>query len=146
MKHIVRCILSSLSALVLFSSCANYTMTRDQLYSTIKNGSPREAIAAHAMPLYSSGPYRANGVREIVCTDKKGNTHTLMNSPQIEMRITDTNGHKHYFYFDTVYLLDSVFVGSNSRIFNGHRRIHYANIKKVEVQNGRKAYYYSSAL
>lgn len=121
------------------ASCATYTMTPQQLYTTLQSGTPRQATSS--LSFYGKQHYTTNGLREIVCTDKKGNTKTLINSPQIEMRITDTNGHRHNFFFDTISLEDAVFRGSNSRLLNTYRSIHFANIRKVEVQNGRKAYY-----
>lgn len=59
------------------------------------------------------------------------------------MRITDVKNKKHIFYFDTVTIEDSTFTGMNSRALAAFKSIRYADIKKVEVQNGGKPYYYA---
>ncbi len=129
------------SLLVLFSSCATYTMTPQQLYDQIHSATPKEVSTEHSMQI-GSRTYTANGVKEIACTDKHGNAVTLTNSPSIEMKIKDKKNHRHIFYFDTINLQDSTFTGLNSRILGTRKSISYADIKTVEVQNGHKAYHY----
>lgn len=92
---------------VLFTSCATYTMTPQQLFDQIHNATPEEVSTQHAMPI-GSRTYMANGVKEIICTDKHGNTYALHNSPAVEMRIKDKKNHRHIFYFDTINLRDSL--------------------------------------
>lgn len=123
------------------TSCANYTMTREQLYAQIHNATPQEVTTQHSMAI-GSRTYMANGVKEITCTDKHGKPAILHNSPQIEMLIRDKKNHRHVFYFDTISLQDSTFTGLNSRILGTKKSIDYADIKTVKVQNGGKAYHY----
>jgi len=126
---------------VLFTSCASYTMTPQELFEQVHNATPEEVSTQHALPI-GSRTYTANGVKEIACRDKHGKPVTLHNSPQIEMRIKDKKGHRHIFYFDTINLQDSTFSGLNSRILGTRKSIDFADIKTVEVQNGGKAYHY----
>jgi len=87
--------------------------------------------------------YMANGVEEIICTDKHGEAYSLENSPSIEMGIRDKKGQSHIFYFDTINLQDSTFTSMKSRILGTRKSINFADIKTVEAQNGRKAYRYA---
>jgi hypothetical protein len=129
---------------VLFlNSCATYTMTREQLYSQIHNADPEQVTTKHSA-MIGQQRYMANGVKEIECTDKHGDRVKFPNSPKVEMRITDNRKHKHIFYFDTIILEDSTFTGMNSRILATRKSVRYEDIKKVEVQKGAKAYYYSN--
>lgn len=128
---------------ILFSSCATYTMTREQLFDQIHSATPEEVTTAHAIPI-GSRTYKANGVKEITCSDKHGKMVKIINSPRVEMKIKDTRNHRHVFYFDTIILEDSTFTGMNSRILGTRKSIRYADIKKVEVQDGGKAYHYKN--
>jgi hypothetical protein len=117
-------------------------MSPEQLYTQIHEATPRN-VATKLSGGIGTQRYSANGVREITCFDKDGNEVTFPNSPRVEVKITCNNGKKRYFYFDTILLEDSVFSGCNSRILDTRREVKYADIKKVELQKGAKAYYYS---
>jgi len=140
-------------AAVLLSACATYTIPREQLYSMLKNATPDTVTTKHAATgtigitgaMYTGDKYLSNGVKTIACYDKQGSEVTFANSPKVEMRITTNNGRKHIFYFDSVILQDSTFRGYNSRIFRTKISVKYADIKKVEVQKGAKAYYYAGS-
>ena len=136
-------IIISAITLLFLNSCATYTMTREQLYAQIHDANPERVTTKHSA-MIGQQRYMANGVKEIECTDKHGNPVKFPNSPKVEMRVTDNRNRKHNFYFDTIILEDSTFTGMNSRIFATRRSVSYANIKKVEVQKGAKAFYYSN--
>lgn len=84
----------------------------------------------------------ANPIEYIKCVDKDNNPFELKNSPSIEIRFTRNNNKKTIFYFDYVYLQDSMIIGSKSRFFNMKRSIPLNDIKKIEVQNGHKKFKY----
>jgi len=124
------------------SSCATYRMSREQLFAQIYNATPESATTRHSA-MIGTQRYTTNGVKEIRCYDKHGSQCVLANSPRLEMRITCNNGKKRLFYFDTILLEDSVFSGCNSRILGTRKSVKYNDIKTVELQDGRKAYYYA---
>ncbi len=126
----------------LLCSCATYHLAPGDLVNQIRAAHQNELNVTHSSPMIPSQRYNGNGVKELICYDKHEKKTSLRITPAIEMRITDTNGHRHIFYFDTVNLEDSVLVGMNSRILSTKRRLSIANMRKVEVQNGGKAYQY----
>ena len=107
----------------------------------LSNAETKEVTTRHD-GMTGSQTYTTNGVKEIECTDRHCKVVKFINSPRVEMRITDLRNKKHIFYFDTIILKDSVFTGMNSRLLVTRKSIRYADIKKVEVQKGAKAYYY----
>jgi hypothetical protein len=90
--------------------------------------------------------YKANPIEVIECTDKNGTPAQLNNGPSIEMRVT--YGHKNkrsVFYFDRVLIVNNKLVGGQSRyVENLIKKIPLDSITKIEVQDGRKKFYYIS--
>jgi hypothetical protein len=89
--------------------------------------------------------YLANPINEIECSDKNGNPSRLTNSPSIEMRVTETNGKKTIFYFDRIFVTDSTLTGIQSRFISSiNKTIKLKDIKKIEIQDGKKNFVYVS--
>jgi len=66
----------------------------------------------------------------------------LTNSPSIEMRVTH-NSKKTIFFFDRVYVGDSVLTGVESRFIPTARKsISLKEISKIEIQDGKKKFRY----
>ncbi len=86
--------------------------------------------------------YPANPIQYIKCVDKNNNPFELKNSPSIEIRFTRKNNKRTTFYFDYVYVQDSIVFGDMSRFFYVKRQIPLNDIKKIEVQDGHKKYKY----
>ena len=82
--------------------------------------------------------YLANPIEYIQCVDKDHNPFELKNSPSIEIRFTRNNNKKTIFYFDYVYLQDSMIIGDMSRFFYMKKSIPLNDVKKIEVQDGHK--------
>jgi hypothetical protein len=79
----------------------------------------------------------------IKCIDDKNKEAAIANSPSIEMRITH-NGHKTIFYFDRVYVGDSLLTGVESRFISAIRKsIPLKEISRIEVQDGKKNFRYA---
>jgi len=68
-------------------------------------------VATTRGPLGGLYVYPANQIRSIECVDKEGNFILLQNSPSMEIRFTDKNNKKTAFYFDGVYLTDTLIIG-----------------------------------
>jgi hypothetical protein len=87
--------------------------------------------------------YKANPIDTIDCIDGDNHPVRLANSPSIEMRVTQKNDDRTIFYFDTVYLQDSVIHGAKSRFLPFLRdAIPLNSVKLIEVQDGKKDYHY----
>ncbi len=86
--------------------------------------------------------YLANPIEYIKCVDKNNNPFELKNSPSIEIRFTLNNNKKTIFYFDYIYLQDSMVIGDRSRFFYMEKSIPLKDIKKIEVQDGHKDFKY----
>lgn len=126
-----------------FSSCKTYyipTESFKQQFCQIDS----DAL----VPVRTRGPagdiaeYMANPIRDIHCVDKKNNSVILKNSPSIEIRFTEHNDKKTILYFDMVYVEDSVIYGDGSRFIFYEKSIPIENVKKIEVQDGRKKFKY----
>lgn len=85
--------------------------------------------------------YKANTIKVIKCFDRKNSLHELINGPEVESRITMTNGKRTILFFDTFYLFGNALVGKGSRFISSFVKIiPLDEIKKIEVQNSHKRY------
>ena len=98
--------------------------------------------------VYTKGPmgdvvsYETYPIDYIKCVDKNNNPFLLKNSPSIEIRFTDKNNKRTYFYFDQIYVQDAIVFGDGSRFINYQKQIPLKEIQKIEVQDGRKKFKY----
>jgi hypothetical protein len=139
----MRFLLVALFVVLGFScSAKNYYMTVEELVKELKSAHYGEVTLIN--PWNFPETYTANDIEVIHCSDKKGESYELDNSPAIEMRITDSNGKRVVLYFDTVELKDDTIYGWTSRILRiRNRGIPVGAITKIEVQNGHKRYRYA---
>jgi hypothetical protein len=94
-------------------------------------------------PLGERYSYRANTIDTIDCTDDKGKLIKLVNSPSIEIRFIDKNDEHTTFYFDTIYLRDSMIVGGKSRFLPSIRdSMPITAVKLIKIQDGKKKFDY----
>jgi hypothetical protein len=132
--------------IVLSTACKNYYLTTDSLKTQF-----RGIDSTRLRPVIVQGPmggrfqYLANPIREIACVDKNGNAAQLINSPSIEMRISQADGKRSVFYFDRVLVTDSTLTGVQSRFISSIRKtIRLKDIRKIEIQDGQKDFKYIS--
>jgi hypothetical protein len=98
--------------------------------------------------VYTKGPmgdvvsYETYPIDYIKCVDKNNNPFLLKNSPSIEIRFTNKNNKRTYFYFDQIYVQDAIVFGDGSRFINYQKQIPLKEIQKIEVQDGRKKFKY----
>lgn len=83
-----------------------------------------------------------NAIDSIRCFDKNGNIIMLPKKASLEIRFTEANGKKTIFYFDTVYMQDSMVIGKQSRFVGASKSLSINNIKKIEIQDGGKKFNY----
>jgi len=86
--------------------------------------------------------YFANPIDYIKCVDKNNIPFELKNSPSIEIRFTENNNKRTIFYFDRVFLQDSLVFGEMSRFVRIRKGIPLGNVKLIEVQDGHKNFRY----
>lgn len=132
--------------LTLTTSCTTYFLTTDSLrhqFSGVDSTKLR-AVTVRG-PVGERYNYLANPISEIECIDKNGNPSRLTISPSIEMRVTETNGKRIIFYFDRIFVTDTTLSGIQSRFISSiNKTIKLKNIKKIEIQDGKKNFDYIS--
>lgn len=128
------------------SACSTYYVSTTSLKNQFANVDSTDLKPVTVRgPLGEQYEYLANPLMTIKLMDKKGNTVELPNKPSIEMRITEKNGKRTIFYFDSIFLTDSTLVGSKSRFISSIRKTIYLDqIDKIEVQDGKKNFQYTS--
>lgn len=86
--------------------------------------------------------YLANPIEYIKCVDKDNNPFEFKNSPSIEIRFTEQNNKRTVYYFDRVFLQDTLIIGDMSRFIHYRKGISINNVKLIEVQDGHKNFKY----
>jgi hypothetical protein len=120
-------------------SCKTYYIPTDSFKSQFRDVNPTTMqVTTTRGPLGVLYVYPANQIQYIKCIDKQGNPYLLPNSPSIEIRFTDIKNKKTIFYFDHVYLSDSLIVVDRSRFIGAQKTISINTIKLIEVQDGHK--------
>ena len=74
--------------------------------------------------------------------DKKNNPFELKNSPSIEIRFTNNNNKRTIYYFDRVFLQDTLIIGDMSRFIRYRKGISINDVKLIEIQDGHKNFKY----
>ena len=98
--------------------------------------------------VYTKGPagdiveYRSAPIDYIKCVDKMNNPVELKNGPSIEIRFTEKNNRKTIFFFDRVFIQDTLIIGDRSRFLGLSKAISINNVKLIEIQDGHKNYKY----
>ena len=86
--------------------------------------------------------YLANPIEYIKCVDKSDMPYELKISPSIEIRFTEKNNKRTIFYFDRVFMQDTLIIGEMSRFVRFRKGISINNVKLIEVQDGHKNFKY----
>jgi hypothetical protein len=131
-------------SILLFTSCSTYLIPIENFEEQFQNinASSRKEVKVRT-PYYGiTTKYLANTINGISCVDKNNNSVILRNSPSIEIRIIEKNGKKTIFYFDRVYLENSIVYGDKSRILGFEKGIPLDSILKIEIQDGKKNFKY----
>jgi hypothetical protein len=129
------------------NSCATYLIPVEsfkQQFTGIDSSSLREVTVIGPTGMIYN--YPANPIKTIYCVDKEGQQHELENKPSIEIRVTygDKN-RKNVFYFDRIFVSDSLMYGVASRFIPSIRKtIPLKEITKIEVQDGKKNFRYKN--
>lgn len=125
------------------ASCKTYYIPLDSFKEQIK-----DIDSVELRTVYTRGPmgdvveYKTYAIDNIKCVDKDNNPTGLKNSPSIEIRFTEKNNKKTIFYFDQIYVQDSMIIGNGSRFIQYQKTIPIDSLKLIEVQDGKKNFKY----
>ena len=94
-------------------------------------------------PVGDRATYKTYPIDSIHAVDKSGNPISILNSPSIEIRFTDSSNKKTIFYFDLIRFDGVTIAGRQSRFISAFKKtIPMSSVRKIEVQNGKKNYKY----
>ncbi|HNQ67366.1 MAG TPA: hypothetical protein PKN32_03225 [Bacteroidales bacterium] len=128
---------------MIISSCKTYYIPMESFNEQFK-----DINSVELKTVYTKGPmgdivtYKTYPIEYIKCVDKENNPIELKNSPSIEVRITGKNNKKVYFYFDQMFVQDSILKGDGSRFIYYPKQIPIKDIKLIEIQDGHKNFKY----
>jgi hypothetical protein len=131
------------SMVLVLVSCKTYYIPVDSFKAQFKGIDSTNLNLVHTRgPAGDIAEYLANPIDYIKCVDKNNNPFELKNSPSIEIRFTMKNNRRTLFYFDRIYLKDSLVIGEMSRFMRFRKSISINNVKLIEVQDGHKNFKY----
>lgn len=130
--------------MLMAQGCANYHLTSADLVRQFEGiDSTKLRSVTVRGPIGEHVKYLANPIVALECSDRAGNSIQLPVTPSVEMRVTTVSGKRSVFYFDRVFLSDSLLVGVQSRFVGSFRNtIPLKDITKIEVQDGKKNFKY----
>lgn len=125
-------------------SCTTYLIPIDSLKAQFSGIDSTKLVNVVVRgPVGERYNYLANPIITINCVDKQNNPAGLINSPSIEMRVTDINNKKTIFYYDRIFLNKTYLYGVQSRFISSiTKTIPLKDITKIEVQDGKKNFKY----
>lgn len=145
MKKTSVCFIPVLFFVCLFiSSCKTYYIPIDSFRKQFAGFDSTDMIEVTTRtPIGRRIHYKTYPIDFIKVVDKKGLADTIPNSPQLEVRITDTANKKTIFYFDLMRFDGQNITGGRSRIMPFIKKtIPIKAVKMIEIQNGRKNFHY----
>lgn len=126
-----------------FASCKTYYIPLNSFKEQIKDiDSVELRTVCTRGPMGDIVEYKTYPINYIKCVDKDNNPIELKNSPSIEIRFTEKNNKRTTFYFDQVYVQDSMIIGDGSRFIRYQKTIPIDSLKLIEVQDGKKNFKY----
>ena len=138
--------LSAFALLLLLAvSCKTYTLTPESFKKQITAGNANElkdVKVNNPLTNLTKISYKANSLSYLNVYDQNNNLFFMQNSPSVEMRVTLKNGKRKIFYLDTVTLEQDTLQGEKSRLLHVKDKVPFADIVKIEVQDGGKKYQY----
>jgi hypothetical protein len=120
-------------------SCKTYYIPVASFKEQFKGiDSTKLKIVSTRGPVGDIAEYPANPIDYIKCVDKNNNPFELKNGPSIEIRFTTKNNKRTIFYFDRIFIKDTLIIGEMSRFLRFRKSISINNVKLIEVQDGHK--------
>lgn len=143
MNKQIKNLISVIFIALIASSCKSYYIPIESFKEQLKDIDSVELKTVNTKgPMGDVVTYKTYPIDYIKCMDKDNNPVELKNSPSIEVRITDNDNKKTYFYFDQMYVQDSILKGDGSRFFYYPKQVPLKDIKLIEIQDGHKNFKY----
>lgn len=120
--------------LLSLAGCATYHLTPQRLQEQLK-APPEGSYSVIAEKQFVFKQPVSNGIRQILCLDKNGRERTINVTKHTSLRLSIQNGIQRTYYFDTVFLKDSLLVGNPSRTIDiPLKPIELTDVEKVEIR------------
>ena len=126
--------------IVFISSCQTYHLSTKSLVEQFASSSPEKKtkyLGYFSARLFLFIPFTVTGndLQAINVLDKKEKEKTLEITSHTGIRITENNGNRTTFYFNTLLLKDSFITGKKSVFLNMNiKPINLNSISKIEIQ------------
>ncbi len=118
-------------AAILLSGCATYHISVESLQAQLK-GTKVEMKENLLIPVDN---IYGNGLANVKVLDKHDKEHTIHVNKHTGVRITQKDGKRTTFYFETLLLFNGTINGSKTHLFNAHiKPIRFEDISKIEIQ------------
>ena len=131
-KRALAVILTALS----LTGCQTYHLTTESLLKQFAEVQKEKKVNVLLVApfFFYPGIVDGNNLREITVLDKKEQEKTIRVSRGTSVKITQKDGKKTTFYFDTLLLKDSTITGNKTHFFTSHiKPVYFANISKIEL-------------
>jgi len=123
--------------------CTTYYISPESFKEQFKDINSTKLVMVQTVgPAGDVVRYPANPLRFIKCVDDKNQPVQLANSPSLEIRFTLNDDSRTVFYFDQLYLQDSLIIGNPSRFLPSVEAIPLHQVKLIEIQDGHKDFKY----
>jgi hypothetical protein len=118
------------------SSCATYHITTHSLLEQFASRQKETKVNyIVAFPIIFPGKVTGNSLRTLNVLDSKEQEKIIQVTHRTGIRITNKNGQRNTFYFDTLLIQDSTITGKKDHFFGINAKpINLNHIQKMEVQ------------
>lgn len=133
---ITKNLIFGLSLVILLSACTTYYLTPESLVQQLAQSVPESKTSVIVVfPIIVPFTVKGNSLKEIIVKDKNWNNVTLPVTNRTSIRITEKNGKRTTFYFNTLILKDSIITGKKDHFIGINiKPININNIQKIELQ------------
>jgi hypothetical protein len=128
---------------VVFASCKTYYISLNSFKEQFAG-----IDSTKLRTVYTEGPlgdivdYPANPIDIIQCTDKHNNPVELENSPSLEITFINKKNRKTVYYFDRIFVQDTLITGYLAKSIMHKKSISVNNIRQIEIRDGKKNFKY----
>lgn len=125
-----------LSLVVLLNACTTYYLTPESLVQQLAQTVPEnKTTVIVAFPIILPFTVKGNSLKEIIVKDKNWNEVILPVTNRTSIRITEKNGKRTTFYFNTLIIKDSIITGKKDHFMGINiKPININNIQTIELQ------------
>lgn len=147
--------ISTLLAIFSLASCATYTISNEKLAEQMSSAVPKEGTFTYTYVPVGAGAGGAiggavggaigaifqfkqvmnNGITALVVQDKNGHDTKITPDQRTQIRLYRKDGDYSTFYFDTMFMKDSCWIGDRTHFFpSAIKPIPFSQVSKIEIQ------------